>query len=183
MSRLPSLSPEEMDADQRRVYEQIAGGPRKGFRGPFHALIHSPECAECVGRTGEVLRYRGVLPPRLREMAVLIVTRFWGAQYAWYAHEPHARKEGLGGDVIAALLERRRPDAMGPEEAAVYDFCTELQEKHSVGEAAYRAAADRFGERGLVELTVLLGHYTMVSMTLNAFELPVPEGAEPPFSD
>ena len=67
-----------------------------------------------------------------------------------------------------------------PDESALYDFCTEIHGNHAVSDATYKAALEQFGERGVVELTGLIGHYTTVSMTLNAFEVPLPEGAEAP---
>ncbi|MEE9275763.1 MAG: carboxymuconolactone decarboxylase family protein [bacterium] len=183
MSRLPELSLDEMNEDQRRIYEEIASGPRGGVRGPFLPLLRNPELAECAQKTGAYLRFRGLLPARLRELAVLITARFWTSQYEWNAHAPIAAKNGLGEDVISAVAERRRPDFAQDDEAVVYDYCTELHETHQVSDATYQKAVELFGEPGLVELTVLLGHYTTMAMLLLAFQAPLPEGAAPALAD
>ncbi|MFC1492291.1 carboxymuconolactone decarboxylase family protein [Nitrospinota bacterium] len=182
MSRLPVISVEEMSEKQRQIHDGIVSGKRAGFRGPFNVWIHSPDFLERLEKVGAYLRYDTTLSPRLSEMAILITARFWTAQYEWFAHVPHAVKGGLDEEIISAIAERRRPENMKPDEAALYDFCTDLHEKHAVSDAVYRAALDQFGEQGVVDLTGLIGQYTMVSMTLNAFEVPLPGGAEPPLS-
>ena len=53
--------------------------------------------------------------------------------------------------------------------------------RRAVSEATYRRVLDYWGVVGIVELTALVGYYTMVAMTLNAHEFPLPEGVEPPF--
>ncbi len=182
MGRLPILTTEEMSEEQRNLQERIAGGKRGGFRGPFNVWVHSPGFLDLLEQVGGYLRYETVLSPRLSEMAILITARFWTAQYEWFAHEPHALKGGLDAGVIDAIREKRRPENMRPDEAALHDFCTELHSDHAVSDATYRAAVEQFGEKGVVDLTGLIGHYTTVSMTLNAFEVPLPEGAKPPLS-
>lgn len=182
MARLPIISAEDMNENQRKIHDRILSGKRAGFRGPFNMWVHSPGFLEVLEKVGAYLRFDSALDPRLSEMAILITARFWTAQYEWFAHEPHALKGGLDPAIISAIAERRRPENMKPDEEALYDFCTELHETHAVGDAAYRAAFEQFGERGVVDLTGLIGHYTMVSMTLNAFEVEIPGGNDLPLS-
>ena len=56
MSRFPKLTPEQMTSAQREVAAEIAAGPRGEVRGPFIALIHSPELARRIQSLGEYLR-------------------------------------------------------------------------------------------------------------------------------
>jgi 4-carboxymuconolactone decarboxylase len=86
MARFPALPPERMTDAQRRVHESIAAGPRGGVRGPFNALLRSPELADRVQRVGEYLRFNSSLPARLNELAILVNARFWGSRYEWWAH-------------------------------------------------------------------------------------------------
>lgn len=182
MGRLPIIPVEEMTEEQKQIQESIAGGKRGGFRGPFNVWVYRPEYLKRLDKVGEYVRFLSVLPPRLSEFAILITARHWNAQYEWFAHEPHALKGGLDPEIIAAVREGQRPEGMQPDETALYDFCIELHEKKSVSEASYQEAISQFGVDGTVDLTVLVGHYAMVSMTLNAFEVPLPEGVEPPLS-
>ena len=180
MARLTETPMEQMTEAQRNLHEKIASGPRGGVRGPFLAWLKSPAYLEKLEETGRYLRYDTLFEPRLSEFAILITARFWGSQYEWYAHEPLARKGGLSPEIIEAVQENRRPQEMANDEAAIYDFCIALHENHFVSDEIYQNAFEHFGERGLVELIGLIGHYTTVSMTLNAFKLQVPEGTEPP---
>src|SRR5205814_2309077 len=150
--RFRPLSVSELNDAQRKVYEEIAGGPRGGVRGPFNALLRSPQLTDRVQRMGEYIRFNSSLPPRLNEFAILITARHWSSQYEWYAHHPLALKAGLAPGVASDLAQRRRPAAMQDDEAAVYDFCTELHERKFVSDATYKAVLERFGERGVVDL-------------------------------
>lgn len=183
MARLAPIPETSLTADQRRVLDAIASGPRGGARGPFPALLRSPELADRAAKLGEFLRYNTSLPPRLSEMAILITARAWTAQYEWFAHAPLAIKGGLSEEIVAAIAERRRPEGMQPDEAALYEFCTELHRDHRVSDATYGRALELFGERGIVEIIGLSGYYVMVAMTLNVAGVPLPEGTALPLKD
>ncbi len=177
--RFKELQPAEMTEAQRKSYDGIVSGPRGAIRGPFNALLRSPDLADRVQRVGEYVRFKSSLPSRLNELAILVVARYWSAQYEWYAHRELAMKAGLDPKIADAIAERKRPAAMKDDEAAVYDFCTELHEKKSVSDAAYAAALKLFGEQGIVDLIGASGYYTLVSMVLNVDQHPLPEGVTP----
>jgi len=178
--RFRKLAPEEMTDAQRAVYEAIAGGPRGGVRGPFNALLRSPELADRAQKLGEHMRFHSSLAPRLNELAILITARYWSAQYEWYAHQKAGAKAGLKTGLMDELAQGKRPAGMDADEAAVYEFCTELHEKKAVSDAAFTAALARFGERGVVDLLGVSGYYTLVSMVLNVDRAPLPDGVPPP---
>jgi 4-carboxymuconolactone decarboxylase len=178
--RFKPLNEAELSDAQRKVYKEIAGGPRGGVRGPFNALLRSPELADRAQKLGEYIRFQSSLPARLNEFAILITARHWGSQYEWHAHHPLALKAGLSAAVAADLAQGRRPAAMREDEAIVYDFCKELHERKFVGDAAFKAAADKFGERGVVDLVGVSGYYTFVSMVLSVDRHPLPGAAPDP---
>jgi 4-carboxymuconolactone decarboxylase len=120
------------------------------------------------------------LEPRLSELAILITARQWTAQFEWFAHAPMALEGGLSAEIIEALRQRRMPVFAQADEAAIYDFCTELYRESRVSDATYEATKTQLGEQGVVDLVGILGYYAMVSMTLNVFEMPLPDGVEPP---
>jgi 4-carboxymuconolactone decarboxylase len=180
--RFKPLVESEMTDAQRKVYKEIASGPRGGVRGPFNALLRSPELADRAQKFGEYVRFNASLPERLKEFAILITARHWSAQYEWHSHQIHAVKAGLDPQIAADLALGRRPAGMKDDEAAVYDFCRELHEDKAVSDPAYKAVADRFGERGVVDLIGISGYYTMVSMVLNVDRHPLPGGAPAPLA-
>lgn len=181
-ARFAQLADGDMSAEQKNVYQSIASGPRAGVRGPFNALLRSPELADRVQKLGEYLRFNSSLPPRLNELAILVTARYWGAQYEWYAHHLLALNAGLNPAIAADLAQGRRPAGMNTEETVVYEFCTELHRNKSVSDTAYQAALKLFGERGVVDLIGVSGYYTLVSMVLNVDRHPLPDGVAPPLA-
>jgi 4-carboxymuconolactone decarboxylase len=185
--RLAELSYGDMDAAQRRVHDAIAAGPRrhlgKGVSALFMPWLRSPEMAEHAQNLGAFVRLGGSPEARLTELAILVTARFWGCAFEWVGHADAARRAGLGMDVIEALRTRRRPAFAAADEAAVYALATELHETHAVADATYAEAVARLGERGVVEIIGVLGYYGLAAMTLNAFRVPLADGAEAPFDD
>lgn len=179
MPRVTTLPPQDMSPAQRGLAERIAA-KRGSVRGPFAVWIRSAAMAERISELGEFVRWNTSLPPRLSELAVLVAARHWTAQFPWVAHEKEALKGGLDRAIIEAIRSRRRPDFVNADEAAVYDFAIELQETKSVRPATYDKARAALGETALIELVGVLGYYTLVAMTVNAFEVPLPEGVAPP---
>ncbi|MGH7066314.1 MAG: carboxymuconolactone decarboxylase family protein [Acetobacteraceae bacterium] len=180
MSRLPPIEPAALDQAQRRVYDRVLSGPRKVVQGPVPFWLLSPGLADPAQRLGAFLRFESELPARLRELAILVTARATTAQYEWFVHRPLAERSGLGPAVIAAIAERASPPFSDADEALVYDLATQLTRTASLDEALFARGLARFAETGLVELVVLIGYYTMVAMTLNAFGADLPEGTPQP---
>src|SRR4051812_37480285 len=181
MPRITLPAPETMDADQRRDYDKGVSGPRGKGQGPPRAALHNPELADRWQALGELLRYRTTLAPRQSELAILVTGRACRAPFEWYAHRIEAEKAGIETEVIEALLERRLPPSLDETDAAIVQFATELNRHRSVSDATYARALALLDERRVVELTAIVGYYTMVAMTLNAHEIPLPEGVAPAF--
>ncbi len=183
MNRLPDLSPEAITDSQRQVLDEIQGGPRgSAAYGPFLGWLWSPPFTDHAQRMGAYLRFETVLDARLKELAILYVGRLWTAQFEWFAHKKFALNAGLGADIIDAIEQRRRPDFVKQDEAAVYDFVAELHDTRRVSDAGFAAAREHLGDAGVAELVGVVGYYTLVSMTLNAFEIPMPDGSPGPLA-
>lgn len=182
MPRMTFPTPETMDADQRRVHDKVVSGRRGKIVGPLRAALHSPELADRWQALGEFLRYNTSLTPRLSELAILVTGRACQSPFEWYAHCAEALKAGIEQSVIGDLLAQRPPGDASDDDALVVRFASELNQFNSVSDATYAQALQRFGERTVVELTALVGYYTMVAMTLNAHEIPLPEGVPAAFA-
>ncbi len=172
--RLRPLAADEMTDEQRRVDDAIASGPRGGLRGPFPVLLRKPKLAESARMLSDCIRYDNVLPPPLRELAIIIVARHWDAHYEWYAHSKIALDEGLDAAIVDAIAQGEEPDGLGIDEKIVYDFSRQLLKDKDVGDATFEAALARFGEPGVVDLTATIGFYCFVSVTLNMVREEVP---------
>lgn len=174
--RLRTLSPGETSADQKAIYEESVSSKRGVVTPPLRAWIHAPDLARHASRLGAFLRYDTTLGPRHSELAILVTARAWSAQYEWYAHKKMALEAGLDAAIIDAINHRRVPDFDDAKAQLVYEFSESLHENRVVPQPLYDKALTILGERGVVELVGLLGYYTLVSMTLNTFEVELPDG-------
>ena len=191
MARLTPVRPEAMTDDQQTLYDAILGGKRgPGMRtedgaliGPFNAMLLNPHVGDRVQRLGEALRFDISLPRNVIEVATLVVGSHWRAQFEWWAHERLARQAGVSEAVIAAIKHGERPDFGNDDEAGAYDVASELYRTQRLTDASYAKAVQRFGEPGVFELIALVGYYSLVSLLLNGFDVPLPAGETPPFND
>jgi len=178
--RFKPLAYDQMTPEQRTLADLVLSGRiQGGTGGPFNVLLRSPTLGEAIIRFGEYVRFRSPLSNRLNELATLIVTRYWTAQFPWYVHHRAALQAGLSEPVVAAIAQARRPASLDADEQAVYNLCTELLRTTQLSDATFRAAKDRLGERGLVELMGIMGYYGIVSMVVNTDRYPMPAGVQP----
>src|ERR1700757_2244262 len=167
-TRFPPLSHDQMTDEQRAVVDAIQSGPRgAGLRGPFNALLRSPQLCDLVQRVGAYVRFSSSIPAPLNEMAICMAGRKWGAQYEFYAHRRLGIEAGLNPAVLDAVAEGRRPSHMSADETLVYEFVTDLLSTGQVSDSKYAAVLERFGERGIMDLVGAVGYYSLVSMVLN----------------
>ncbi len=177
--RIKPLATADMTPQQRRIHDEIASGPRGQVQGPLKVWLTSPDLADKAQRLGQFCRFESSLPPHLSELAILVTGRFWGAEFEWYAHKRIGLEAGLDSDIVEAVRERRQPSFKTDEERIVYDFATQMHRDHRVGDTTYTEAVNAFGDVGVVDLVGILGYYTLISMTLNAFHVPLPDGVAP----
>ena len=182
MPRYAPVPPESMTEAQARVRDAIAAGPRGSVHGPFTVLLHSPGAADRVQSLGAYIRFESPLPDRLRELAILVTARFWRAEYEWFAHEKLARAAGLPDAVIEAVRIGAPPPFDDPAEEAVHAFCAALHRDRGVDDAVHDRVLSLLGREALTDLVAVSGYYTLISMTLNVYGVPVPDGSRP-FSD
>jgi 4-carboxymuconolactone decarboxylase len=182
MSRFPPLKVEELTPAQKVYADMIATPPRnaKFVNPPYRAYIRNPELAPKLSALSEYLRWNSSLPARLSELAILITARQWTAQYEWFAHYPLALKGGLDPKVANDIAAGKRPDTMKDDEAALYDLAMALYRDKKVSDPVYKAALEKFGERGIMDIIGVIGYYDLVSMTLITMQAEPPNDSVPP---
>lgn len=184
-SRLTKRTRDELSAEQRAEYDDLARErkPRDDgtIGGPFDVWLLSPELSQRVRGLVGMLWERTTLDRGLVELAICITGRHWKANVEWAAHAPRAIEYGITREVLDAVFEERRPEFAPDEQLLLYDVCVSLHRERELPEPLYERAVATFGEQGLVELIAVIGFYTMVSMTLNSFDVPVGPGQETPF--
>lgn len=179
--RFPQIRVEDLDETNKALGEQILGVSSIGLSGPYNPLLRSPVLGQRMFDLLRYLRWNTSLPLRLNEFAILIIGRLWRSQVEWFAHVPIALKAGLSQLVIDDLKAKRRPQNMQPDEAAVYDFVTELATTHRVSDAVFEKTRAVLSEQQIVDLTATAGTYVTVAMLIAMSEEQVPEGRQPPF--
>jgi 4-carboxymuconolactone decarboxylase len=182
ITRFTPLKAEELTPPQKAWADMIAAPPRNArfTAPPYRAYIRNPDLAPKLSALSEYLRWNTSLPPRLSELAILITAREWTAQYEWFAHYPLALKGGLDPKVAEAIAAGHRPDSMKDDEAALYDLATALYRDRKVTDPVYKAALDKFGERGIMDIIGIIGYYDLVSMTLITMQAGPPNDSVKP---
>lgn len=182
MSRVPDLDPATLSPEQRRVYDAIMSGPRGVVQGPLRIWLESAGLADKAQALGAFCRFGTSLAPRLSELAILVTGAHWKAGFEWHVHAPIGVKAGLDSAAVEAIRTGAPPQFAAADEAVVYDFARELLTTHAVSPATYGRATAVLGVKGTVELVGILGYYGLISMTIKAFEVPVPKGTPEPFA-
>jgi 4-carboxymuconolactone decarboxylase len=185
--RLSHPTPDQLDADQRALYDEIAGGPRSAgpqlfelvdrqgrLNGPFGIMLHSPAVGSALQAVGAAVRYRSVLTDRVRELAILAVAAHWSSDFELYAHVPLARHVGLTEAEIGGLVAGAEAPVDDPAERAVLEVVRALLRTSDLTEEQYAAGRDAIGEQGLVELTTLVGYYATLALQLRVFRVGAP---------
>jgi len=183
--RLPAVAMDQLTPDQRAIVDAINAGPRGRFMnaGPFAVFLHAPTFGMLAQQLGGHLRFKTSVPPRLSEFAILCTGRYWKAQFEWYAHARIALQQGVKEATIRDLHAGRTPKSAPRDEMAIYAFVKELYTTRRVSNATYARVHKLLGDGGTVELVGILGYYVLISMTLNVFRMPVPDGVEQPFRE
>ncbi len=177
-ARIPLISPEsDLNPVQRRVLAGLLD--RRGGRipGPYRFTLHCPEITELMHPFGEKLHMDSSFPLRISEMAIVSTARAWDCDYVFNAHATGALKGGVELSVIEAMQRGERPVFKQADEEAIYDFTTELCVKHKIADATYQRVLKTYDVPRVVELTALIGYYSLVATTILAHEMPLPDGA------
>ncbi|WP_253904155.1 carboxymuconolactone decarboxylase family protein [Arthrobacter sp. Br18] len=183
--RFPLLTPAGLSADQRAVYDSIAGPPRGNgpftvayddgaLAGPFNALLFAPAIGNAVQVLGAVLRFGGTLDGRLRELVICAVSAELDSAYEWYAHSRVAATVGIDEDELEHLRNGSMPPTLDAAERAALDFTGALLCGTTISENHHAAVFLHFGHAGVAELSLLVGYYRMLAGLLAAGNVPAP---------
>jgi len=181
MSRLPNIDPATYTPEQKKVHDAVVAGPRGRIVGPILVWLKNPGLAEHAQALGAYCRFGSSLPPRLSELAICVTGSHWKANYEWFAHAPLAIKAGIEPAAIEAIRVGSTPTFTKSDEQAIYDFASELVKTKRVSNATFERAKKELGETAVIDMVGIIGYYSLVSVTLNAFELPLPDGEKYPF--
>lgn len=183
MTRLPELNEDALTPEQRAIHDEILAGPRGQVVGPLRVWLQSPGLADKAQALGQYARYDSALPPKLSELAILVTGRYWGSEFEWSHHAPIALAAGVPEAAVDAIGQGERPELTDETMAAVFDFAVELNRDKRVSDAVFARASAALGTPGVVDLVGVCGYYTLISMTINAFDVPYDGGPRLPAID
>ncbi|MGO9359898.1 MAG: carboxymuconolactone decarboxylase family protein [Xanthobacteraceae bacterium] len=175
--RLPTIPPAQYDDEQKKAAEEFLAARKAPVFGPFEPMMHSPQVMNLARATGDYLRYHSSIGNTLSELVILITAREWSQDFEWSVHYPIALKAGIAREIADAIGDGRRPSGMSADEEIVYDFATELTRTRRVSDPTYARAEQRFGNKGIVDITGICGYYSFLAMQLNVARYPVPGDA------
>lgn len=175
--RLPMPAMDQLDEQQQAAARALIEGPRKGVFGPFVSLLKAPDLLDRVAKLGEYLRFNSGLDARIRELATCAAARHVSNQFEWLMHAPLAQTAGVGHQTLEALRIGARPRDLPQDEEITLDFTRELLASHGVCDSTYLRAIAAFGEKGVVELSTLIGYFVMVSWLMNVSRTPAQAGS------
>ena len=144
-------------------------------------MVMSPVIGQKMAELGGAIRFKSSLEPRLLELAITTVGAHWRSDFEFWAHARLAAKAGIASDVMDALAAGDTPEFENPDERLVHSYVTELLTTGKVKAEVHTAAVELLGEVSVVDLVHTVGYYCLISLSLNAFHVQVPEGVEPPF--
>lgn len=192
MTRLTPLTYDAATPEQREVWDAILAtrgdpasliGPDQALMGPFNAMASAALIGGRTANLGQAIRFQSRVPDNLHEIAIITVGVHWRANFEWWAHARFAQNAGVDDAVIDAIGSGDTPHFTNPDEATVHAFAAQLVGTGRVDDATYEATRDTLGEDALVDLVATIGYYCMISLTLNAFSVPLPPGETPKWED
>ena len=190
--RLPLIAPAELTEEQKPLYADMKKGIGSDFNafitiapegtteagalmGPWNPWLHEPRIGGAIWELTKAMTMEATLPDRVRQIAILVTGAHFDAAYEIYAHIAVAEKDDIDDATLATLISGSRPAGLTREEGIGYDVAYALVNGGVLPEPVYRIAVSTFGQHGANELIYLVGLYALVSMTLNGFNVPLPE--------
>lgn len=176
---------EALTPEQKEYVKGILSGPRGDISGPLSVMLVSPGLGDVTQRAMAFARFSGregfsSVNPKYSELGILMVARLWSSQYVWNAHHRYAVQVGVPAEVVEAIRLGKRPEKMEKDIETIYTFANEFLTTKSVGDATFQATkAVLGGDRGMVDLTGVMGLYQISSMMANLDQTPLAEGAKP----
>lgn len=187
MSRLSPLDLENLSTEQQRVYDALRHGPRGDdqhkleLAGPFGVWVRAPEIGAAVQGLGKIARFGTSIRNDIREIAICVTGAHYRAKFEFAVHRDLAHQEGIPELVTEAIRSGQTPEFESADHRLCYHLANELLTGHRIEEQTYHAAVDYWEETGVIELVNIIGYYSIVALTLNAFEIPLAPGMKDPF--
>jgi 4-carboxymuconolactone decarboxylase len=185
--RLPLLDNDQLTPPQKTLYADMHKGIEDNFKGftaingkgqllgPWNPWLTFPKYGGPVWELVKAMSIGPGLPRPIREVAILVTGSKFDSAYELYAHVLAAELRGLPDDKISTIVAGQRPADLTEAEGVAYDVASNLVSGGVLPAITYKRAVGVFGPEGAAELIYLVGLYCAVSVTLNGFDVPLPD--------
>lgn len=179
------LSPAELDAEQRALYEEFCSGPRVGVErpngpvdaegrlvGPFNAMLYRPRVGGPLQRLGAALRYQGTLADTVRELVILRVAGHHDSSYERGAHRKVARRLGIDEETLVAVdlgVPERLPHGVPASARAALELAQLILEGRLSEQAELARLHAVLGDADVFEVSTLVGYYALLATQMTLF--------------
>src|SRR5581483_3023210 len=158
-------------SDLKALAERIARERGGKLLNLYRALLNSPRLAEGWLHLFTVIRQQCELPAQYRELVILSIALWNGAEYEYRQHLPHALAAGLSQSQLEALPNGTKSPLFDDAQRAVLRYAESMTRDIHVPDEVFAAVAQYFPPRQLVELTATVAGYNMVSRVLEALKI------------
>ena len=172
MTRIKDWKVEDLTSEQKEIHDAIINGPRGHVVGPLRVWLNNPGLARSAQTVGAYARYGTCLSKGLSELAIIVTGRVWSSAFEWEHHAPLAIEGGIDPKHVETISLGKKPIFENPEQNAVFDFAAEANILKNVSDKTYKRLVDLLGENAAIDIVGICGYYSLISMTLNVFEVP-----------
>jgi 4-carboxymuconolactone decarboxylase len=178
--RIAPLPESEWDDELRAILQARPPGlaTRLGDNNIFPTFARHKDLFRAWLPFGGFLLGGGVLDARERELLILRTGYNCSSGYEWGQHVRIAEGIGMPREEIARVAAGPDADGWAAEDAALLRACDELHEHAKISDPTWARLAERYDERGLLEIAMLVGHYHLVAFALNSAEVELDDGLE-----
>ena len=172
MTRIKDWTVENLTEEQKEIHDTIVSGPRGHVVGPLRIWLNNPGLARSAQTVGEYARYGTSLSKGLSELAIITTGRVWSSAFEWEHHAPLAIEGGIDPENVNIISMGQRPNFTNVEEEAVFDFAAEANILKNVSDNTYNNLINTLDETAAIDIVGICGYYSLISMTLNVFNVP-----------
>ena len=161
-----SQVPQGQEAAFDEIVENLGAVPEFG---PGSILIHVPELSKRATALNRYLRYESAVPKKIQEFTMILTARHMDCQYIWNAHAQSAIEAGVSEAIVEAVREETELPPLEEDERALVNYCRAINNSHYASRGEYQAMLEQFGEQAFIEITMIIGNYTMLALAINSF--------------
>ncbi len=175
MSRLPLVKRESLPPKDQTIWDGIQK-VRPGMGGPYGILMYIPGLAERVANLEDYFRFNAALPAVDRELVIMATAREMEAHYAWSRHEARGLEVGTRKEAIEAVRAKGDLAGLTPRESLLVEIVRSLLRERAISDELYNRGTTELGRQQLLETITLTGHYTLIGLVINGFDVTPPAG-------